>query len=527
VSRAKIAPLLLAATLAACGGENPPPLTPPIAPFGPPGTAAPVVSAPAQKAQGPVVIASPNAGVVALRVAFAAGSADDPPGKERLTKLVATTMAEGGTKSATYAELVEKLYPYAASIDEHVDRDETVFEVTVAAPSLDAVYPIFRDVILAPRFDAASFARLRARQTSALTSGLRGANDEELGKEGLEWLLYEGHPYGHPAVGTERGLASITLDDVRAHYARVFCKERALVGVAGAYPAGFDKTVADDVAKLPACAGDRAPLPPPPSRSGMQLVVIDKPSAQSTAISIGFPTQVTRSDEAEYPGLLLATDILGLHREFSGRLMDQLRHERGLNYGDYAYAEFFEQEGWTRTQRTNTARREQFVSMWLRPVKRANAAFALKAALYFYDGLVKDGVTPDLLERQRAFVSRLEGLQAQTMSRRLGYAMDDRTYGLDAPYLDVLRKGWSELDAPKLNALMKKLLDTKNLAIVIVSSDAQKLADELVKGDPSSLPAYDAPKSPEIQAADKEIAKLPLSLDAKAVRVIPVGEMFK
>jgi zinc protease len=259
----------------------------------------------------------------------------------------------------------------------------------------------------------------------------------------------------------------------------------------------------------------------------MQLVVIDKPSAQSTAISIGFPTPVTRSDVAQYPGLLLATDILGLHREFSGRLMDQLRHERGLNYGDYAYAEFFEQEGWTRTQRTNAARRQQFVSMWLRPVKRANAAFALRAALWVYDGLVSQGVTPDVLERQRAFVSRLEGLQAQTMSRRLGYAMDDRTYGLDAPYLDVLRKGWSELDAPKLNALMKKLLDTKNLAVVIVSSDAQKLADELVKGEPSGVPAYDAPKPPEIQAADKEIAKLPLALDAKAVRVIPVGEMFK
>ncbi len=67
-------------------------------------------------AAGRVALPSADARVVALRIAFAGGSADDPPGKEGLTELVATTMAEGGTKDLSYAELATRLYPLAAKI---------------------------------------------------------------------------------------------------------------------------------------------------------------------------------------------------------------------------------------------------------------------------------------------------------------------------------------------------------------------------------------------------------------------------
>jgi len=90
------------------------------------------------------VVLRDGARVVAFRVVFAGGSADDPGGKEGLTRLTATTMAEGGTTVRTYSELVEKLYPTAASIDVRVDRDETVFAAEVSAEMLEAFYPLFK-----------------------------------------------------------------------------------------------------------------------------------------------------------------------------------------------------------------------------------------------------------------------------------------------------------------------------------------------------------------------------------------------
>jgi zinc protease len=463
---------------------------------------------------------------VALRIAFAAGSADDPVGKEGLTELTAKAMAGGGTQSLTYAELATQLYPLAATIDAHVDRDETVFSATVPAAVLDRFYPLFRDVLLAPRFDAESFARLHARQLSELTNGLRGSDDEELGKEALQGLLYEGHPYGHPVQGTERGLAAIAQADLPAHYARAFCRDRVLVGVAGGYPEGFDDTLVADLARLPGC-GERAKLPEPPQRHGNELLVVNKPGAAGTAISLGFTTPVTRADGAEYPGLLFATDTLGLHRESVGRMFQDLREKRGLNYGDYAYAEFFQEEGHGSAQRANIARRQQFVSIWVRPVKRANASFALRGALHTYAKFIDKGMSDADFALMREFLTRLIGLQQQTPSRRLGFAMDDKTYGLDKPYGETLRQGWKDLDPAKLKALAATLLDTKNLAFAIVSSDGQELANELLKGDPSALPSYDSPKPAEVQSEDKEIAAFPIPLDPKGVRVVSVGEMFK
>jgi zinc protease len=492
-----------------------------------PGDLAPSPSAAAaQTGPGRVALRS-DSPVVAIRVAFQAGSADDPSGKEGLTRLVANMMTQGGTKALTYAELASRLYPFATEIDARVDRDETVFSATVPAQALEAFYPLMRDVLLAPRFDDDAFSRLRARQLSELTSGLRGANDEELGKEALQALLYQGHPYGHPAVGTERGLSAIAQSDVAAQYARVFCRDRVVVGVAGGFPQGFDETVAADMAKLPACTTERVKLPEPPSRQGNQLLVVDKPGASATAISIGFTTPVTRASAGDYAGLLFATDVIGLHRNSSGRLYHELREKRGLNYGDYAYAEFFEQDSYTRMAAPNVARRQQLVSIWLRPVKHANAAFALHAALRVYGRFAEEGMTDEDFARQRDFLSRLIGLDQQTPSRRLGYAMDDKVYGSDKPYIEMLRQNWKELDPAKVKALASRLLQTKDLAIAIVSSDGQDLATELTKGDPAPTPAYDSPKPADVQAEDKEIARMAVPIDARSARVVPVAELFK
>src|SRR5262249_50956166 len=49
--------------------------------------------------------------LVSLRIAFRAGSQDDPPGKEGLASLTARMLAEGGSRDVPYAELLEKLYP--------------------------------------------------------------------------------------------------------------------------------------------------------------------------------------------------------------------------------------------------------------------------------------------------------------------------------------------------------------------------------------------------------------------------------
>ncbi len=76
---------------------------------------------------------------------------------------------------------------------------------------------------------------------------------------------------------------------------------------------------------------------------GLEVTIVEKP-ADATAISMGFPIDVTRRDDDFY-ALAVANSYLGEHRTFNGKLMQDLRGKRGLNYGDYSYIEDFIQEG--------------------------------------------------------------------------------------------------------------------------------------------------------------------------------------
>ena len=63
---------------------------------------------------------------------------------------------------------------------------------------------------------------------------------------------------------------------------------------------------------------------------------------RSVAYSMGFPIDVKRG-HPDYPALLVAQAYFGQHRTSGGRLYKRMREIRGLNYGDYAYIEYFPQ----------------------------------------------------------------------------------------------------------------------------------------------------------------------------------------
>ena len=473
-----------------------------------------------------VVLRRDDAPVVAFRVAFAAGSADDPPGKEGLTRLVAETMTDGGTAELSYAELLSHLFPMAAHIRAHVDRDEVVFEGEVAKEDAATFFSLFRDVLFAPRMDAESIGRLRAKALSTLVDEVKGGDDETLGKEALQAVLYEGQPYGHPPIGTERGLLAITEGDVRVHRPRVFCKERMAIGLAGGLPSGFERWVLRELlARAPACAAPRATLPTPSTRDRPRALIVDKRTADAAAISYGYPVTLTRADN-DYPAVRLLTDALGLHRQSSGVLFRELRERRGLNYGDYAYIEAFSEEGGSRYARPNLVRRQQYFSVWIRPTKRENALFALQAALHFQRLLAREGLHEDTLERSRGFLSRYIGLEAETDSRRLGYAMDGYAYGLQEGYTSWLRHGWESAGLTGLRTLAATHLGRSDVTIVVVTKDGADMARALVQGRVSA-PSYDAPKDKALAAEDELIRANALKVALEDVRVIPVSEMFR
>ena len=94
---------------------------------------------------------------VSFRVLFNVGSQNDPPGKEGLAALTATLITEGSTKKHSYEEILEMLYPMAASVYDQVDKEMTVFSGRTHLDNLDVFYALFKEVLLEPAFDESDF----------------------------------------------------------------------------------------------------------------------------------------------------------------------------------------------------------------------------------------------------------------------------------------------------------------------------------------------------------------------------------
>ncbi len=471
-----------------------------------------------------VTLPAPGSPLVTLRIGFRTGSVDDPAGKNGLNALTALTMGRGGTESMTYEAITEALYPWSASIRAQFDKEMTVIVGEVHRDHLDPFFDIVRDLVVAPRFDAADFERNRDFLTNTVVSTLRGSNDEELGKEALNALLYAGHPYAAPAVGTEHGLAALTLDDVRAFHRGHYTRARVLAGIAGGYPAGFAERVERELLdRLPAGGAEPAALPTPRALDGVELLLVDK-DAIATAISIGFPIDATRADDDFY-ALLVANSYFGEHRTFNGLLMNKMRGQRGLNYGDYSYIEHFVQDGGSRLPVPNIPRRQQFFSIWIRPVPHHNAHFALRQALRELRVLVEDGLSEADFEATREFLVNYSKLYVQTGSRRLGYHMDSAAYGA-AYFIDEIQRRLPELTVDDVNAAVRRHLQADDLAVAVVTRDAAAFRDRLLANAPAP-PNYNTAVTEAIRAEDALIEAFEIAVNPDRVRVVPVEEMFR
>lgn len=462
--------------------------------------------------------------LIALRIQFRAGAIDDPPGREGLNTLTALVIGNGGTQELSYRELVDRLYPMAAAIAANPDREVTTFIGQVHRDHLDEYYRLFRDLLTAPRFDASDFRRCRDLLVAAIESNLRGDDDEELGKETLNAFLYRGHPYGRPDIGTVRGLKAITLDDVKSHYRAHYTRDAALIGLAGGFPDDLITRLQVDFGRLAASRPPRVALPAPPSIEGMEITLVEKPVA-ATAISIGLPLAVGRGDDDFFP-LMVANSFLGEHRTFNGRLMNNMRGERGLNYGDYSYAEAFIQDGGSSFPLANIPRRQQHFSIWIRPVARVNALFALRQATRELHLLAERGLTPAEFDATRKFLLNYSRLWAQSLNRRLGFQIDALFYGTP-PLVEAVQDALPRLTVEEVNAAARRHLGTQHLKVVMVTEGAAELAATLLEGRPTPITYQTPTTDAAVLAEDRKIETFPLPVHKDRIRIVDARTLFE
>ncbi len=461
--------------------------------------------------------------VITLRVVFTTGAAFDPADKPGVADLTASMLSGGGTKDLVYKQIVDAMFPMAASVSSQVDQEMTTFSGATHADNLDEYYKLFRAMLLDPGWRDDDFKRIKDSAINSLRVGLRGNNDEELGKEVLYSALYRGTPYGHYSGGTVSALEKITLDDLKQFYKQHYTQANLILGIAGGYPAAFLERVKKDFNALPAKDAAPAVIVKPQAIDHTRAMIVEK-NTRSVAYSLGFPIEVKRGDP-DYPALLVMQSYLGPHRLSGGRLYQRIREVRGINYGDYAYIEYFPRGGNLMEPPPNLARRSQIFQIWIRPAEPPQAAFTLRLAVYELTKLVKEGITQEDFDRTRDFVGKYVNVLTKTKRAELGYAIDSLYYGIP-DYNSYIKNALSKLTREQVNAAIRKHLRADRLQVVAVSANAEALKQQLIGSGPTPI-RYNSEKPLDILAEDKIVEKFDIGLRPQDVEIVPVEQVFE
>lgn len=460
---------------------------------------------------------------IRFKLMFSAGSAHDPAGKEGLAELTAAMINAAGSQQAKIDEIKKALFPMAASFSSLTDKEVTTFSGSVHKDMWNEFIQIALPQLLTPGFREEDFKRLKDAQKNALALDLKDNNEEELAKERLQTKVFAGTPYAHPVLGTVKGIAAISLDDVRAFWQQAYTQGALRVGISGDVSDAMVASLKQALVKLPAGAGLPAITKPLSQVApGLQVEIIEK-NTRATAISIGAAIEVTRA-HPDFAALWLAKTWLGEHRASPSHLYQRIREVRGMNYGDYAYIEAFPGGMFQFFPSANRARQAQLFEMWIRPVAPENAHFALRIALAELDKLVSNGLNQEQFELTRAYLMKNVFMMVATQDQQLGYALDSQWHHTPE-FTQMMRTNLSKLTVADVNAAMKKHLTSTNLSVVLIAKDAKGLKEQLLS-DAFSPIKYNADKPKELLDEDQIIGNRKLRIKAEAVTITPAAQVF-
>lgn len=455
---------------------------------------------------------------------FKTGAMSDPKGKKGLATLTAMMIANGGTVSQTYNDIQKAMFPLAAGFGSNAGKEMLTFRGNVHRDNLMDWYGLAGEQLLQPGWREDDFKRVKEQLIDNIQNGLKASNDEELGKEVLYEALYRNHAYGSLNSGHTDDIEGLTLEDLKTFYRSQLTQNNLTIAIAGNYSDDFKNKLLSDMQKLPVGVKQVNSVAKAPELKGRSATIVEK-NTLSTAVSYGFPIDVKRGDE-DWVALWLVRSWLGEHRNSNSFLYQRIRQARGMNYGDYAYIEYFPSGMFRTKPPVNVARSQQIFQVWIRPLRTANDAhFATRTAMWEMEKLISNGLTEKQFESTRNFLKNYVPQLVDSQSRILGSVVDSEFYGTDN-FVQYVRKGLEELTVAKVNQVIKKHLQLDDIHFVFITKDAADMKKRLASEGVSSM-TYNSEKSKELLAEDKIIEKYPLNLKSDRITITPIDEVFK
>lgn len=397
--------------------------------------------------------------LAAFRLVIWGGSANDPPGKEGLTRLTGNLLTKGaGDYSAdSFAYAVEEM---GADLHVSTGYDSITISGEFRSNDIETGLELLSTMITSPRFSEKEIVFSKKKTISDIIASF----DEpgQICSTIHRKNLFGQHQYGNPVTGYRTSVNRLHKEDVHFVHQQHFLKARMLLLVCGDVKSG---KIFRKARKL--FSGFKTPpaesitLESAGSIKGTTVYLINKPDQSQAHIRIG-NLGIARSDPMFYK-LAVTNTLFG--GSFTSRLMTEIRVNRGLTYGIHSTLAAYKYPG-SMTIATFT--------------KTESTSLTIKLIYSEIQKLQKNKIAKKELTATKRYLQGLYPLSLETNKRLLQKLSDVRFFGLPGKSIEeypLMIESISESDVQK--AADKYYSDSDS--VVTILGNSEKIAPSVEK----------------------------------------------
>ena len=394
------------------------------------------------------------------------GAHVDAINKVGVANLMARMMTQG-TQKKTPLELEVAIQQLGASINVYATSEDVRIGVNTLARNFDATLALVEEILFEPRWDLAEFARLKLSTISQIQQ--IAASPTGTAQIQANLLLYgKDDIRGRNPAGTIESVNSITIDDLKAFYAKNISPAVARMHVVGSLDkreitsslSGITRRWQSKPVTLPTFK-----LPAKPAKP--TIYFYDFPDAKQSVVRIFSPALTPL--EKDFYAASVANYILG-GGGFASRLTQELRETKGYTYG---IGSSFQGSRSTGTFGINSSVRSNVTLESLQLIKSIVTDYGRT-------------FTEADLETTKSFLIKSNARAFETTAAKLDMLDDISSYALKYDYVKDREAVVRGMSVTQIGDLAAKYIDLKHMTILVVGDAKTQLSrlKELGFGDP-------------------------------------------
>ncbi len=401
----------------------------------------------------------------------------DDINKVGVANLMTDIMMEG-TANKTPEELEDAIGQLGANINMFTANEYIQISGNCLSRNFNETMDLVTEILLEPRWDEEEFGRIIDATVNTIQQ--RETNPNNIATVVMNKMLYgEDHILGHPSIGYQDVVKTITIDDLKDFYSRNFAPNIANFHIAGDLS---QEEATKALSKLEEGWAKKDVVMPdfevPATPNEPSLYFVDIPEAKQSVIRIARLT-VPASDNT-YNEIMVANDRLG--DGSAGRLFQILREEKQFTYGAYSFPG-----------------RNAFAPATFTAFSSVKSSTTKDALDTFKEviGTYADTYTEEDLNKTKTSMIKENARNFETLGNLLGILHNISTYDLPEDYIADQQEVVNNATISSIQETAGEYFDLSKYIFVVVGDKATQMERLSVEGpgNPIEVDRYGNPIS--------------------------------